>query len=80
LKAYKYDFVVWNGSGLAMILIERTDDLVRLQQKLIDAVAPFSVETGTAAAFVTTPEDPNINQPTIDCVAHYVPSLERRQT
>src|SRR5687767_7308813 len=57
-----------------MILIERTDDLVRLQQKLIDAVAPFSVETGTAAAFVTTPEDPDINQPTIDYVAHYVPA------
>ena len=74
LKAYKYDFVVWNGSGLAVILIERTGDLVRLQQKLIDAVAPFSVETGTAAAFVTTPEDPDINQPTIDYVAHYVPA------
>jgi hypothetical protein len=74
LKAYKYDFVVWNGSGLAVILIERTDDLVRLQQKLIDAVAPFSVETGTASAFVTTPEDPDINQPTIDYVTHYVPA------
>jgi hypothetical protein len=74
LKAYKYDFVVWNGSGLAVILIERTDDLIRLQQKLIDAVAPFSVETGTTAAFVTTPEDPDINQPTMDYVAHYVPA------
>lgn len=74
LKAYKYDFVVWNSSGVAVILIERTDDLIRLQQKLIDAVAPFSVETGTTAAFVTTPEAPDINQPTIDYVAHYVPA------
>ena len=57
-----------------MILIERTDDLIRFQQKLIDAVAPFAVETGTAAAFVTTPKDPDINQSTIDYVAHYVPA------
>jgi 2'-5' RNA ligase superfamily len=74
LKAYKYDYAVWDGSGVTVILIERTDDLIRFQQKLIDAVAPFTVETGTAAAFVTTPEDPDINQPTIDYVAHYVPA------
>lgn len=47
--------------------------LRRLQQKLIDAVAPFTVETGTAAAFVTTPEAPDINQPTIDYIAAFVP-------
>ena len=74
LKAFKYDYIVWDGNGLTVILIERTDDLVRFQQKLIDAVAPFTVETGTAAAFFTTPEDPNINQPTIDYVVHYVPA------
>ena len=38
-----------------------------------DAVAPFTVKTGTAAAFVTTKEDPDINQPTIDYVAGFVP-------
>jgi len=40
---------------------------------LIDAVAPFAAETGTAAAFVTTPKDPDINKPTIDYVATFVP-------
>lgn len=74
LKAYKYDYVVWDSVGVTVILIEQTDDLIRYQQKLIDAVAPFTVETGTAAAFVTTPEDPDINQPTIDYVTHYVPA------
>ena len=73
LKAYKYFYVVWDELGLAGILIEPTDDLIRYQEKLIDAVAPFTVETGTAAAFVTDQEDPDINQPTIDYVAHYVP-------
>ena len=39
----------------------------------MDAVAPFTEKTGTAAAFVATAEDPNINQPTIDYVTTYVP-------
>ena len=57
----------------ARLVIEPTADLVRLQQELIDAVAPFTVEAGTAAAFATTKEDPDINQPTIDYVANFVP-------
>src|SRR5262245_22415924 len=73
LKAYKYYYIPWKDIGLAGIVIEPTDDLLRYQQKLIDAVAPFTMETGTAAAFVTTPEDPEINQPTIDYVATFVP-------
>jgi 2'-5' RNA ligase superfamily len=74
LKAYKYFYVVWQDIGLAGIVIEPTDDLIRFQKKLIDAIAPFTVKTGTAAAFVTTKEDPEINQPTIDYVATYVPN------
>ena len=73
LKAYKYYFLPWKEIGLAGIVIEPTNDLIRYQQKLIAAVAPFTVETGTAAAFVTTKEDPEINQPTIDYVAKFVP-------
>ena len=73
LKAIKYDYVVWDKQGVTVIRIERTAELIPFQQKLIDAVAPFTVETGTAAAFFTTPEDPDINQPTIDYVTRYVP-------
>jgi hypothetical protein len=73
LKAYKYYYIPWKELGLAGIVIEPTDDLIKYQQKLIDAVAPFTVKTGTAAAFVTTKEDPEINQPTIEYVADFVP-------
>ena len=73
LKAYKYYYIPWKDIGLAGIVIEPTDDLIRYQKKLIDAVALFTVETGTAAAFVTTKEDPEINQPTIDYVTKFVP-------
>jgi hypothetical protein len=74
LKAYKYYYIPWKEIGLAGIVIEPTDDLIRYQKKLIDAVEPFTVKTGTAAAFVTTKEDPDINQPTIDYVASFVPN------
>ena len=73
LKAYKYYYIPWKEIGLAGVVIEPTDDLIRYQKKLIDAVAPFTVETGTAAAFVTTKEDPDINEPTIEYVAAFVP-------
>jgi len=74
LKAFKYYYLPWKDIGLGGIVVEPTDDLLRLQQELIDAVAPFTEKTGTAAAYVTTPEDPEINQPTIDYVAAFVPN------
>jgi 2'-5' RNA ligase superfamily len=73
LKAYKYYYIPWKDLGLAGIVIEPTDDLIRYQEKLIEAVTPFTVKTGAAEAFVTTKKDPDINQPTIDYVANFVP-------
>ena len=63
LKAYKYYYLPWKDIGLAGIVVEPTEALIRYQQKLIDAVTPFTVKTGTAAAFVTTKDEPDINQP-----------------
>jgi hypothetical protein len=73
LKAYKYYYIPWKEIGLAGIVVEPTEDLIRYQKKLIDALTPFTVETGTAGAFVTTKEDPDINQPTIEYVTTFVP-------
>lgn len=74
LKAYKYYYIPWKDVGLAGIVVEPTDDLTRVQQKLVDAVARFTVEKGAASAFFTTKEDPEINQPTMDYVANFVPN------
>jgi hypothetical protein len=73
LTAFKYYYIPWEGLGLAGIVIRPTDELLRYQQDLIDAVGPFTVSTGTAAAYVTTPEDPDIVQPLIEYVAAFVP-------
>jgi hypothetical protein len=73
LKAFKYYYIPQKPIGLAGIVIERTSDLLRLQRELIDAVAPFTAPTGTAAAYVTTPQDPNILEAVIQYVKVFVP-------
>ena len=53
--------------------MNRQPDLLRLQQELIDAVTPYTASTGSVAAFVTTPKDPNIIPPLIHYVEVFVP-------
>lgn len=45
-------YVIWGGLAVTVLVVERTPELMRLHQKIIDAVTPFSVSGGTAAAFV----------------------------
>ncbi len=66
LKVSKYEYASSPPVGLAGLAIDPTEDLLRVQQDLIDAVWPLTVETGNAAAFVTTPEEPDINEATIN--------------
>ena len=73
LTAFKYYYIPDKAIGLAGIVIKPTADLLRLQQALIDAVKPFEAPTGTAAAFVTTPQDPDIVPQLIPYVADFVP-------
>jgi hypothetical protein len=76
LKAFKYYFLTDKsipGLGGAGIVVELTPELIKLQQDLIEAVAPYTVETGTAAAFATTPEEPDVNEATMDYTRVFVP-------
>ena len=74
LTAFRYYYIPWKGLGLAGIVIRPTDELLNYQRALIDAVAPFTVPTGTTAAYVTTPEDPEIVPPVFEYVAGFVPN------
>ncbi len=73
LKAFKYYYIPWQENGVAGIVIEPTSSLTKLQNLLIHAVSRYTAKNGTAAAFAAPPEDPEINQPTIDYVAAFVP-------
>ena len=72
LKAFKYYDIAMPPVGVAGIVIEPTDDLRRLQQKVIDAVAPFAMKTGTVAAFASTEGGRDIQTPLIEYVANFV--------
>jgi hypothetical protein len=69
LKAHGLDYVMWGGVAVTVLVVERTPGLMRLQQEIIDAVEPFSVSGGTAAAFVGA----DANAETIGWVETFVP-------
>ncbi len=78
LEAFRYYYIRYHHGaakeiGLAGIVVRPTGDLHRLQEKLIDAVAPFEEKSGTAAAFVTPPADHEIDPFLIDYTATFVP-------
>jgi phosphoserine phosphatase len=60
LKAEGLVYVVSAGVAVTLITVERTPALMRLQQHVVDAVAPLSVSGGTAAAFIDTPPGADI--------------------
>jgi hypothetical protein len=72
MKAFKYYYIPLKEIGLGGIVVEPTPDMVRLQRKLIAALAPFMSPTGTDAAYAKTPSAPVINQATLDAVATYL--------
>jgi len=73
LRAFKYYYIPAGEIGLAGIVAEPTSDLLRLQQKLINAAGPFTVKTGTAAAFASDEGGRDIQPALIDYVAAFVP-------
>jgi len=69
LKAKGYEYTIWSGVAVTIFVVERTPELIRLQQKVSDTVAPFSVSGGTAAAFIDTPSNSEI----VGYVEQFVP-------
>jgi hypothetical protein len=71
LKAIKYYYIPTPPLGIAGIVVEPTEDLLRLQDELLAAVAPFTEKTGPAAAFVSTDGGRDIQPGLIDYVADF---------
>ena len=68
LEAFKYYYIPDKEIGLSGIVVKPTPELLKLQADLITAVSPLTVKTGTAAAFYTTPQNPDISP----LLVHYV--------
>ena len=72
LKAFKYYYIPSPPIGLAGIVVEPTEDLHRLQDELITAVEPYTVKTGTPAAFFSDEGGRDIQESLISYVANFV--------
>jgi 2'-5' RNA ligase len=72
LKAFKYYYIPSPPVGLAGIVVEPTEDLHRLQDELIKAVEPYTVKTGTSAAFFSNEGGRDIQENLIEYVANFV--------
>jgi hypothetical protein len=72
LKAIKNYYIPSPPIGVAGIVVERTADLLRLQQKIVDAVAPFTEKGGTASAFMSAEQGRDIQAFLVDYVANFV--------
>jgi len=64
---------------VAGIVIRRTPALLTLQQELIAAVAPFTVETGPISAFTAPHDDPAYDALLISYVSTFVPQQTGEQ-
>ena len=73
LEAFKYYYIPSKNIGLAGIVAKPTTELLKLQEDLIAAVAPFTVKTGDSAAFVPTPDGSAHDPFLIEYVSTFVP-------
>jgi hypothetical protein len=74
LEAHKYYYTPGKDVGVAGIVIRPTPELVKLQQDLVAAVAPFTVETGSIGAFTASHDDPVYDALLIKYVSTFVPA------
>ncbi len=72
LTAFKYYYIPSPPIGLAGIVVEPSEDLHRLQDELIAAVTPYTVKTGTPAAFFSEDAGRDIQEFLIEYVANFV--------
>lgn len=73
LEAFKYYYAPGPGVGVAGIVARPTPGLLTLQQSLLDAVGPWTMETGPIGAFTAPHDDPANDGLLIKYVSTFVP-------
>jgi phosphoserine phosphatase len=75
LEAFEYYYAPSGKVGVAGIVARPTPELLELQRQVIAAAAPFTVESGTIAAFTSGHGDPATDAMLIDYVSTFVPKM-----
>jgi hypothetical protein len=79
VEAFKHYYPQARTVGVAGIVARPTPELLKLQKDLIAAAAPFTVETGTMAAFANAHDDPALDALLIGYVSTFVPKMTDEQ-
>jgi hypothetical protein len=74
LTATGYDYAMWSGVAITSLAVQRTPRLDWLQKVVVEAVEPYAVKGGTAAAFSKSRELPKIEPEIIRYVENFVPN------
>lgn len=75
LEAFKYYYAPGGAVGVAGICAKPTPAILKLQAEIIAAVKPFTVETGTMAAFTAPHADPALDTVLTAYVSKFVPKM-----
>jgi haloacid dehalogenase-like hydrolase len=79
LEAFKYYYAPAGAVGVAGICAKPTPEIIKLQADLIDAVKPFTVETGPIGAFTAPQDEPATDAALIPVRVHLCTEDEWRQ-
>jgi hypothetical protein len=72
LRATGYDDTLQGGVAVTSFVVESAPALLRLQEKVAAAIAPFATRGGNADAFAVTPELPEIGAETVQSVEEFL--------
>ncbi|PTT99383.1 hypothetical protein DBR45_28230, partial [Pseudomonas sp. HMWF031] len=75
LEAFKYYYAPAGALGVAGICARPTPEIIKLQEDIIAAVEPFTVETGSIEAFTAAHDDPGNDAALIQYVSTFVPKM-----
>jgi hypothetical protein len=73
LEAYKYSYTPGGDIGVANIEVRPSVELLKLQQEIIAAVSPYTLESGPIGAFTAPQANAAEDALLIDYVATFVP-------
>jgi hypothetical protein len=75
LEAFKYYYTPAGAIGVAGICAKPTPEIIRLQEDVIAAVAPFAVDSGPIGAFTASHNDSASDAALIQYVSTFVPKM-----
>jgi hypothetical protein len=73
LRATAYQAGNWNGMSGTALMLDPTEDLRRLEERMVAATRPFRLTPEHAAEFIMTPDRSRMNGDTIEMVDRFVP-------